>query len=101
MSGMTLEVDQNEDDEIRHHFAMDVEPVLNYTTALRNDNATDVGIKKDLWLYAVLPPVIILKLKYEYGIDVFKRDDQKKMMQVINRDFPHLKTTSKTHTVKH
>lgn len=101
MSGLVTEVDQNEDDEIRHHFSQDVEPVLDYAKMLRNDNLTDGGIKKDFWHYAQLPAVVILKLKYEYGIDVFKRDHQRRMMEIINRDFPYCKTTNKMHTVKH
>lgn len=101
LTGLELYVDDNEDDEIRHHFQQDVEPFLNHARALRNDGATDVGIKNDLWLYAVIPPVVVLKLKYEYGIDVFNRNDQKRLMEVINRDFPYCKATAKTHTVKH
>lgn len=100
-SGLEHFVDQNEDEEERHHFQQDVQPVMDYAKALRNDGLTDSGIKREFWHYAILPPVVILKLRYEYGIDVFKRDHQKRMMEIINRDFPNCKTTNKMHTVKH
>lgn len=60
---------------------------------------TDGGIKKDLWLYARIPPVVILELKHKYGVDIFKRDHMKRALQLINSDYPHLKTTEKRHTL--
>ena len=62
---------------------------------------TDSGIKRDIWLYASIPPVAIYKLLYEYGINIFNRNDVKRAVEVINRDFPYLKTTNKTHTITH
>jgi len=101
MSGMVTEVDQNEDDEIRHHFSQDVEPVLDHAKMLRNDGLTDSGIKREMWQYATIPPVVILKLKYEYGVDVFKKEHQRRLFQLLNGEFKYLKTTEKMHTVKH
>ncbi len=100
MSGLVTEVDQNEDDEIRHHFSQDVEANLDYAKMLRNDGLTDGGIKKEMWHYAHVPPVVILKLKYEHGIDVFNKNHQKRFFQLLNGEFKHLKTTELTHTVK-
>ena len=101
VTGVTLEVDENEDDDIRHHFSQDVEPFLEHNKKLRNDNVTDIGIKNDLWLYASIPPVVILKLKYEYGIDVFDKNHQKRLFEILNRDFTYLKTTNLQHSLKH
>lgn len=81
------------------NYQQDVEPVLELAKKERINGLTDHGIKNDLWLYARIPPVVILKLKFEYGIDIFKRDHLKKAIAVINRDFPYLKTTEKTHTL--
>lgn len=94
-------VDQNEDENFRIHYQQDVEPVLDYAKALRNDSVTDGGIKKDMWLYATLPPVVIMKLRFEYGIDVFNRDHYPKLFKLLNTEFKHLKTTDLRHTVKH
>jgi hypothetical protein len=40
-------------------------------------------------------------LKFEYGIDIFNKNDFKKAVDVINRDFPYLKCTDKHHALKH
>jgi hypothetical protein len=99
--GLETWVDQNEDSETRVHYQQDVEPVLNYAKVLRNDALTDAGIKKDLWLYATIPPVVIMKLKLEYGVDVFNRNHQKRLFELLNTEFRYLKTTDKRHAVKH
>jgi hypothetical protein len=83
------------------HYRQDVEPILERNKILRNGGLTDSGIKRDMWLYASIPPVVILKLRFEYGLDVFDRNDIKRVMEVINRDFPHVKCTNKTHTITH
>jgi hypothetical protein len=83
------------------HYRQDVEPILERNKMLRDHGITDSGIKRDMWLYASIPPVVILKLRFEYGLDVFDRNDIKRVVEVINRDFPHLKTTNKTHTITH
>ena len=101
LSGVEMYVDQNEDPEIRVHYQQDVQPTLDYAAVLRNGSLTDSGIKRDLWLYASIPPVVIMKLRFEYGIDVFNRDHYPRLFQLLNSDFKHLKTTNLTHTVKH
>ena len=55
------------------------------------------GMKEDWVHYASIPSVVIMELKKK-GIDVFNPDDEKKMLQEINRNFPYLKTVdNKTH----
>lgn len=93
--------DMTVDGRLQVHYRQDVEPLLEYTKALRNDGLTDSGIKNDFWHYAQIPPVIIMKLRFEYGVDVFNNDHKKKVFEIINRDFPYLKTTEKNHWVKH
>jgi hypothetical protein len=75
------------------HYRQDVEPILERNKMLRDNGITDSGIKRDMWLYASIPPVVILKLRFEYGLDVFDRNDIKRVVEVINRD--------KTHTITH
>lgn len=89
------------DGRLQVHYRQDVEPILERNKMLRNDGLTDGGIKRDMWLYASIPPVVIYKLLYEYGINIFNRNDTKRALEVINRDFPYLKTTNKTHTITH
>lgn len=90
-----------DDGHLQVHYKQDVEPVLELNRTERINGLTDGGIKKDMWLYARIPPVIILKLRFEYGINIFDKNDMKKAVNVINRDFPYLKCTEKHHELKH
>lgn len=89
------------DGHLQIHYRQDVEPVLELAKTERINGLTDHGIKNDLWLYARIPPVVILDLKFKHGLDVFKRDHLKRVFDVINRDYPYLKCTEKRHTLKH
>ncbi len=89
------------DGKLQVHYRQDVEPVLDYTKRLRNDGLTDHGIKNDLWHYAQIPPVVILEMKFKWGVDVFKKDHLKRDFELLNREYPYLKTTEKNHWLKH
>ncbi len=81
-----------------HH---DLEPILDYAKALRS--ATEYskrGIKKGWWHYLTIPNIVIAKLRFEYGLDVWNKNHQKRIFEVINRDFPYLKTTDGKHVPK-
>jgi hypothetical protein len=72
----------------------DVEPVLDYTKAMANDgDVSKRGIKDSWWLYAKLPPIVILQLRAK-GINVYDRNDQQRMFAEINTNYPHLKCTT-------
>jgi hypothetical protein len=88
------------DNRQQFHYRQDVEPLLDLAKRERNDGLTDKGIKKDLWLYARIPPVTILEIKHKYGVDCFKRDHLKRFFSIINQHYPHLKTTEKHHELK-
>ena len=75
----------------------DVDPVVDYTKRVRNEGTTDKAIKRDgIWHYATLPAAVWLKMKEE-GIDIFDKNDEKRMLKYINREVPHLKTTYLKH----
>ena len=90
------------DGKMQLHYRQDVESVLELARTERiNGLADKAGKKQDLYLYARIPPVVILKLRYEHGVDIFNRDHMKKAMQLINQHFPYLKCTDKTHNLAH
>lgn len=89
------------DGHIQLHYRQDVEPILEVAKAERINGLTDHGIKQDMWLYARIPPVVILEMRFKYGVDIFKRDHLKKAFELINREYPYLKTTEKRHTLAH
>lgn len=100
LRGVAEYEDMTDDNRMQIHYRQDVEPVLEVAKTERINGLTDKGIKNDMWLYARIPPVVILKLKYEYGVDIFKRDHLKKALDLINREFPYLKTTEKHHDLR-
>lgn len=74
----------------------DVEPVLDWTRAVQNEvGVNKEDIRKGWWLYAKLPPIVILQMRAK-GIDVFDQNDQARMFQEIDRSYPHLKCTTGT-----
>jgi hypothetical protein len=89
------------DGHIQLHYRQDVEAILETTKQERINGLTDHGIKNDLWLYARIPPVVILEMRFKHGIDIFRRDHLKKAFALINSEYPYLKTTEKRHTLAH
>lgn len=77
----------------------DVEPLLDWNKKLANEGVCDQGIKGEFFWWATIPNVVKLKLKAEYGLDVYSADTsmQKRVRQVIERDFPYCKTTYLKH----
>lgn len=76
-------------------YVQDVEPLLKYTNALRNDSGTDQGIKEGWWLYAKIPAVVQVHLKFK-GLDINDPTATKRIIEEINTNFPHLKCTQKS-----
>lgn len=74
--------------------------LLDYTAYLRNEKATDRGIKKGWWRFAMIPPVVVMDLKNK-GIDVFDKNDWGKLTQEIETNYKYLKTTDKVHVERH
>jgi hypothetical protein len=70
----------------------DVEPVLDFAKARANTVGKDrEGIKEGWWMYAKLPPIVILQMRAK-GIDVTKPEHQGRMLQEINEHYRHLRT---------
>lgn len=73
----------------------DVEPLLDATKSMANDNAMDDGIAKGWWLYAKIPPIVELALRAK-GINIHDPSTTKRMQAEIDAHYPYLKTTQKT-----
>lgn len=72
----------------------DVEPLLKYTREMAASGQKDKGIKGSWWLYAKIPAVVELEMRKK-GIRLTDKDSTKRIVQEINENFPHLKTTCK------
>ena len=96
LTGITYEFDTDDDLNVTLYAKQDLQPVLDWTSRMRNLGAVDKGIKEDWWRYAVIPPVVMLEMINE-GID-FR--DSAAVYRKINQDYPYLKLTDKHHEVR-
>lgn len=101
MTGITTSVDYNsvtDTTAVIHEFD-DLSAVLDQNKALANDTEyTKKGIKNGFWHYAFLPNAIIHKWMIEDGINVYRKEDEKKVFQKLNSpEYRYLKTTAKYH----
>lgn len=80
----------------------DCEPVLELNRARANDNdLTKQGFKDEMWLYASIPNILVMKLMTEKGINVYKKEDGNRLSKVLeDPEYRHLKCTSKRHIIK-
>lgn len=81
------------------HKVQDVSALLDRNKELANTGATDAGIKKGLWHYASVPLVVQYELLSKYGLNIHKKEHTARIFDVINRDYPYLKTTAKNHSL--
>jgi len=74
-----------------------VQPVLDFTKEMAADSwVSKEGIRDGWWLYAKLPPIVILQMRAK-GINVFDKNDEKRMFEELNTYYPHLKCTTGNH----
>lgn len=81
------------------HAKQDVQEYLDYNARLRNDSLTDKGIRDSWWLYAKIPPIVMIKLRNK-GINVEDGRQIDRVIQEINTNYPMLKVTQKNEGTK-
>lgn len=76
----------------------DVQWAVDLAAELRASGASDKEAKKDdyMALYAVIPPGVEMELKAK-GIDLYDPNNTRRILEEINRNYPYLKATDKTH----
>lgn len=84
-------------DKVTVRKTQNVQGLLDRNAYLRNTGATDGGIKKGLWHYCSIPIVVQYELLSKYGLNMHDKNHTDRIYQVIDRDYPYLKTTTKTH----
>ena len=93
-----FEHDARDKKNIIHYNNPDVEPILNYTEALRlSAEYTKRGIKKSWFHYFHMPSWFEVKLRFEHGLDPYNPNHRKRIFEIVNRDYPKLKVTEKSH----
>lgn len=79
----------------------DVEPYLETAKAMRNDaDYSKEGIKRDWWHIGHIPDSIILKMRYEDGVNIYDRNDWKAVGKLLNDKYSLFLTTSGKHKFK-
>ena len=74
----------------------DVSAHLERARRLANDPSYKrKGIKEDWYHFATVPNSVLVELKTKYGLDWTKKDDLKKIEQVLQRDYKKLLTVDK------
>lgn len=97
-------VETNEVDEMTGalitHKTQDCTGAVDYLKELANTGAKDGGIKKDLWHYCSIPIGVQYEMLWKHGVDISKRDHWPRLFDLVNKEYPHLKTTHKVHAFK-
>lgn len=91
---------QTDGDQMRVVHEQDVRGILDANKRLANEaSVTRDGIKNDLLHYASIPNSLIIKWKQELGVDVFDKNDRKKVFSLLNSpEYKYLKTTALNHS---
>ena len=89
------------DGKLQVHYREDVEPLIELAKHERINGLADTTARKkeDMRLYARIPAVVIMELRFKHGIDIFDKNDFKKAVEMFNREYPYLKCTDMHHTV--
>lgn len=97
--GTWYEYDYDHDEDKAYvTIKQDSQPVLDLAKIERNSGINDkVG---DFSKYAMIPAAIEVELKRKWGIDMYDQNQTQELLRVINKHYPHLKTTNLTHDIK-
>jgi len=93
-NGVTQKIEWD-NDVFRIHHSQDVEPILKYAKAQR-DNCARKGTVEEWAHYAILPNTFMMDM-FKKGINPLKKENTKRLLREINQNYPHLKCTNKHH----
>lgn len=77
-------------------YEQDVSASLNFAERIRNERTKDVlNSEHALNHVAFIPDSVILKMKFEDGVNFYDKSQQKRVLQLIETKYPKCKTTYK------
>lgn len=95
--GTYYEIEDLTNGDIAIHTKQDAQPVLDHAARLRNSNANDkVG---DFCHYATIPAGVEVELRAK-GLNIYDKNNTKRLVREIETNYPYLKTTNLRHSVK-
>lgn len=80
------------------HTKQDVSPVVEWAKKQRNSGKNDKVNKQDFNHYAIIPAHVELELRQK-GINIYKKENTKRLLKEINTNYPHLKVTNMKHSI--
>jgi hypothetical protein len=73
-----------------------VSSTLDRLKSIRNETGDKSLIKEEFWFYATIPQIVEIELRNK-GINLYDKNDTKRILQEINQNYPYLKSTNKKH----
>jgi hypothetical protein len=98
VTGVTEYVEWNTDGTFSIHSEQDVQPMVDYCKHLANTGGTDHNFRGENWLYASIPPVVQAQM-FKKGINILDPNHTKAVVDEVNANYPHLKTTHRHHAL--
>ena len=74
----------------------DVSGLLDALAAKRNQSMSKFGKVEEWSHYASIPPTVQIELRNR-GLDINNRDHLKRIIKIIDSEYPYLKATNKIH----
>jgi hypothetical protein len=84
-----------EDGKNRIIYEQDVQPYLDEAARWRNELHADHDKGEDLRHVAFVPDSVILKMRFEDGVDFYDRAQYKEVLRLLQTKYPACKTTTK------
>ena len=81
-----------EEGRIYFGYEQDVQPHLDFAAKIRNERTQDNGSFSHV---AFVPDSVILKMRYEDGVNFYDKEQRKLVMQLLQTKYPACKTTHK------
>jgi hypothetical protein len=77
-------------------YEQDCQPYWDINAEYRaNEDRWRKGVKEGLAHAAFVPDVVIIDMKTRFGVNFYDKNQRKRVLQLIETEYPHCKTTSK------
>ena len=76
-------------------YDQDVQPFLDVAAMCRNERDKDFDKKDSIQHVAFVPDIVILKMMTEDGVNFYSKEDDKKVLQLLETKYAACKTTTK------
>lgn len=85
----------SEDGKDHFVYEQDVSKHLDLAARCRNERDQDFDRKDSIRHVAFVPDSVILKMRFEDGVNFYAKEDQKRVLALLQTKYPACKTTTK------